>query len=120
LPIENHGHFQKTKDTSDDTSGNQGDAVKQNEVHQITSASASRKDSVRARKSRYLFAMGIRVACFLGMVILPVSMEFRIALAVAAIFLPYIAVVLANAYEGRQRYVPSNITGQWEQTAITR
>lgn len=64
--------------------------------------------------------MGIRVACFLGMVILPVSIEFRIALATAAIFLPYVAVVLANAYEGRHRYVPSSMAGQWERPAITR
>lgn len=88
---------------ADDTNGRQrgGFSVPDNDIFDITTATQSRSASIKARRRRYLIAMSIRVACFLGMVILPLPIEGRIALAAGAIFLPYIAVVAANAYGGR-------------------
>lgn len=56
-------------------------------------------DDVAQRTRRYLIQMGVRVACFLGAVL--VDHWTRWVLLAGAVVLPYIAVVLANA--GRER-----------------
>ena len=72
-------------------------------VHAITSAAVSRSASIGQRKRRYLVAMLIRTGCFIAMVVAPVGLEGKALLAAGAIFLPYAAVVIANAYSrGRQ------------------
>lgn len=69
------------------------------EVHRITTAQTGLTDDQRSRTKRYLVSMGIRTLCFLGAVFAP--SPWRWILLAGAVFLPYIAVVMANA--GRER-----------------
>ena len=69
------------------------------EAVRITSAAASRNDDIAARQKRYLFSMGIRTVCFVGAIVaslLEIHWLWPI-LIVAALVLPYVAVVMANA-----------------------
>jgi hypothetical protein len=66
----------------------------------ITTAAASRNEDIRARQRRYVFSMSLRTLCFVGAVILGQGVFMWILIA-AAIFLPYIAVVMANAAASR-------------------
>ncbi|MFT4009828.1 MAG: DUF3099 domain-containing protein [Nocardioidaceae bacterium] len=66
----------------------------------ITSARAGRSVDRQARQRRYFVTMGIRTACFVvGVVALlsgwPAPLVWLLFL--ASLFLPYIAVVMANA-----------------------
>jgi Protein of unknown function (DUF3099) len=61
----------------------------------ITDARTSHSDDLRHRQKRYLMSMAIRTLCFIGAVI--VDSWLRWVLVVAALFLPYVAVVMANA-----------------------
>ncbi|MGI8522268.1 MAG: DUF3099 domain-containing protein [Nocardioides sp.] len=61
----------------------------------ITTAAPSRGDDIAARQRRYLIAMGIRTLCFLGAII--AHGWLRWSLVGAALVLPYVAVVMANA-----------------------
>ncbi len=65
----------------------------------ITTAAESRQVDIAQRQKRYLIAMSIRTACFIGAVIAGVNGWNWVwpFLIVAAIFLPYIGVVMANA-----------------------
>jgi len=65
----------------------------------ITTAAESRKVDLAQRQKRYMTAMAIRTACFIGAVIAGVNHIQWLwpVLIVAAIFLPYLAVVMANA-----------------------
>jgi fatty acid desaturase len=69
------------------------------EAVRITSASASRNDDIAARQKRYLFSMGIRTVCFVGAILASVAGIHWLwpILIVAALVLPYVAVVMANA-----------------------
>jgi len=66
----------------------------------ITTAAPARGDDIAARQRRYLISMGIRTVCFVGAVL--ADGVLRWTLVVAAIVLPYIAVVMANAGNSRQ------------------
>lgn len=70
------------------------------EVHSITSAAVVplSKDQ-RSREVRYLWSMSIRTICFVAAVI--ASGPLRWTFLAGAAFLPYFAVVIANA--GRER-----------------
>jgi hypothetical protein len=70
--------------------GHGSDAVR------ITTAAASRADDIASRQRRYVFSMAIRTACFIGAVAVGPGW-LRWVLIVAAVFLPYVAVVMANA-----------------------
>lgn len=65
----------------------------------ITSAGSALSDDIAARSRRYLLQMGIRVLCFIGAVV--VDHPIRWALLAGAIVLPYVAVLLANAWRER-------------------
>jgi hypothetical protein len=65
----------------------------------ITSARTARSADIRRREVRYLMSMGIRTLCFVGAFI--ASGVLRWTLVVAALILPYIAVVIANATDRR-------------------
>ena len=65
----------------------------------ITSARTSLQEDIAARNKRYMLQMSTRVVCFLGAVVL--DHWTRWILVAGAVFLPYIAVVIANA--GRER-----------------
>ena len=68
-----------------------------------TSLPRSPRDDVDARSTRYLITMGIRVACFILMVVITPYGWYTWLFGAAAIFLPYIAVVSANVGQEARR-----------------
>jgi len=62
-----------------------------------TSLPRAPRDEVTSRSARYLIMMGVRVLCFLLMVFVQPLGWWTWVFGAGAIFLPYIAVVLANA-----------------------
>ena len=68
-----------------------------------TSLPRSPRDDVDARSTRYLITMGIRVACFILMVVITPYGWYTWVFGAAAIFLPYIAVVSANVGQEARR-----------------
>jgi hypothetical protein len=66
----------------------------------ITDARTPRSEDIRRRQVRYVLSMLVRTLCFVGAVI--ASGWLRWTLVGAAVFLPYIAVVLANAANQRR------------------
>ena len=69
------------------------------EAVRITSAAASRNADISARQRRYLVSMGIRTVCFVGAIVaasLGLHWLWPILIG-AALVLPYVAVVMANA-----------------------
>ncbi len=68
-------------------------------VYQITGARRGVRDDVERRTRRYLVSMGIRTACFILAVV--TDGWLRWVLIAAAVLLPYLSVVFANA--GRER-----------------
>ena len=71
----------------------------------ITNARGASSGELSRRVKRYTIAMAFRMACFLSMVF--VEGWLRWTLLAFAVFLPYIAVVLANQADERTR--PSEI-----------
>ncbi|MDO5492521.1 MAG: DUF3099 domain-containing protein [Nesterenkonia sp.] len=69
-------------------------------VHSITDAPERHSDEQTRRMVRYAAAMGIRIVCFVLAVLLQNWMSW--VLLAAAVILPYVAVVAANA--GGDRY----------------
>jgi hypothetical protein len=71
----------------------------QAQVHSITAAPRSHSEDIDRRIRRYIVSMSIRTLCLLLVVLIhhPVRWLF----AAGAVFLPYVAVVMANA--GRRR-----------------
>jgi hypothetical protein len=67
-----------------------GDAVR------ITTASASRAEDIAARQKRYVLAMSFRTVCFVAAIFVTITW-LRVFLIAAALVLPYVAVVMANA-----------------------
>jgi hypothetical protein len=65
----------------------------------ITSARPSRSADIHRRQTRYLLSMAIRTVCFVLAIV--TSGALRWTMVTAAVFLPYIAVVLANATDRR-------------------
>ena len=66
----------------------------------ITTARSGRTDDIKRRQTKYLISMGIRTVCFVLAVVL--SGPLRWVMVAAAFGLPYIAVVIANAADGRE------------------
>ncbi len=62
----------------------------------ITSAARPRSEDIRARERRYIISMGIRTLCFILAVVFMGHWVMWVFL-VGAVFLPYVAVVMANA-----------------------
>lgn len=69
------------------------------EVHSITTVAVPLSKDQKGRETRYLWSMSIRTLCFVGAVI--ANGPLRWTLLAGAAFLPYFAVVIANA--GRER-----------------
>ena len=67
-----------------------GDAVR------ITSAVESRDADIASRQKKYLASMGLRTVCFVGAIVVGGGW-LRWVLVGAALVLPYVAVVMANA-----------------------
>ncbi len=72
----------------------------------ITSARVSHSEDLRRRQTRYLFSMGVRTVCFVLAIV--TSGPLRWALVAGAVFLPYVAVVLANATDRRTSAGPAS------------
>ncbi|MEI7475813.1 MAG: DUF3099 domain-containing protein [Actinomycetes bacterium] len=72
------------------------------DVYDITSAQKSLSSDQPGRQRRYFISMMVRTACFILTVVLP--SPFRWIALVGAVFLPYVAVVVANA--GRETIIP--------------
>ncbi len=68
----------------------------------ITSARTARSADISGRQARYVLSMLIRTVCFVGAV--ATDGVLRWVLVAGAVFLPYVAVVMANA--GVQREPP--------------
>jgi hypothetical protein len=63
-------------------------------VHSITDAAAAHSEDMRQRMIKYALAMGIRMVCLI--LIFVVDGWFKIVMVAGAVFLPWIAVVIAN------------------------
>ncbi len=66
----------------------------------ITTAASSRDAEISARQRRYVFSMAIRTICFVGAIVVGPGWV-RWVLVAAAVLLPYVAVVMANATASR-------------------
>ena len=65
----------------------------------ITDARAAASKELSSRQKRYAITMAFRTACFIAMIFVPGA--FRWVLFGCAVFLPYVAVVLANQVNQR-------------------
>jgi len=65
----------------------------------ITTAGPNPGEEIRHRQRRYLLSMLVRTVCFVGAVAVGPGW-LRWTLVVGAVFLPYVAVVFANAMPG--------------------
>ena len=63
-------------------------------VHSITDAAAAHSEDMRQRMIKYALAMGIRMVCLI--LIFVVDGWFKLVMVAGAVFLPWIAVVIAN------------------------
>ncbi len=70
------------------------------EAVRITTASSNAQDEIWARQRRYIYSMGVRTICFLGAIVVGPGW-LRWVLVAAAVLLPYVAVVMANAAGSR-------------------
>jgi len=80
----------------------------------ITSARFGRTLDTDARRVRYLWTMGVRVACFIAATITP--LPWNLLLLLAAAVLPAFAVMLANAID--QRSLPEPEQAETERPAL--
>jgi len=69
----------------------------------ITTAAESRNADIAVRQRRYLLSMGLRTVCFVGAIFASLAGIHWLwpILIVAALILPYVAVVMANATSRR-------------------
>jgi hypothetical protein len=65
------------------------------DVQSVTSAPEARTEDQARRLKQYLFTMTLRTVCFVLLVV--VDAWYRWIFAVGAVFLPFVAVVAANA-----------------------
>lgn len=70
---------------------------RKNHRQSATSLDVAPGDDSRGRERRYLITMGIRMACLILAVVVHPYGWWTFVFAIGAIFLPYIAVVVANA-----------------------
>jgi hypothetical protein len=64
-------------------------------VYSVTAVRRGKSDDLAQRQKRYLISMGIRTVCFVLAVV--TSGPIRWVFVAAAVVLPYVAVVMANA-----------------------
>jgi hypothetical protein len=64
------------------------------EVHSITDAATAHSEEMRQRMIKYAVAMGIRMVCLI--LIFVVDGWFKVLPVIGAVFLPWIAVIIAN------------------------
>ncbi|MER5422007.1 DUF3099 domain-containing protein [Streptosporangium roseum] len=66
-------------------------------VHQVTDAQPSLSEDIGKRERSYFIKMGIRLVCLILAFTVPAPLPVRLLLFAGAIFLPYVAVIGANA-----------------------
>jgi hypothetical protein len=66
----------------------------------ITTAASNRAEEISARQRRYVVSMGVRTVCFVAAILVGGGW-LRWVLVAAALLLPYVAVVMANASGSR-------------------
>lgn len=71
-------------------------SARDDEAVRITTASTSPQADISARQRRYVISMGIRTLCFISAILVGPGV-LRWVLVAAAVLLPYVAVVMANA-----------------------
>jgi hypothetical protein len=64
------------------------------EVHSITDAATAHSEEMRQRMIKYAVAMGIRMVCLI--LIFVVDGWFKLVPVLGAVFLPWVAVIIAN------------------------
>lgn len=74
----------------------------------ITTAGSSPEADIARRQKKYAIAMGIRTLCFIGAAITGAAGLHWVwpFLILASLFLPYVAVVMANANDSRSSDLP--------------
>ena len=75
------------------------------EVHSITDAAAAHSDEMRQRMIKYAIAMGIRMVCLI--LIFVVDGWFKLIPVLGAVFLPWVAVVIANGSDKAEMHSDS-------------
>jgi hypothetical protein len=75
------------------------------EVHSITDAAAAHSEDMRERMIKYAVAMGIRMVCLI--LIFVVDGWFKVLPVLGAVFLPWIAVVIANGSDRAESHSDS-------------
>jgi hypothetical protein len=78
------------------------DAGVPGEVHSITSAAPGHSVDMHQRMVRYAVAMGIRMVCIVALFFL--DGWFKLVAVAGAVFLPWVAVVIANAQTKADTY----------------
>ena len=94
----------------------QATALHQPQPAVITSARGAASTELSGRVRRYTLAMAFRMACFLAMIV--VDGWLRWVLLAVAVFMPYLAVVLANQSDQRSGAALAVVT-PGSATAIT-
>jgi len=92
------------------------------EVYTVTDAPRPMSEDIGHRQRRYLVSMGVRTACFVGVIVAAVAgapVWAVLTLLVGALVLPYISVVFANG--GREPVAPASFGGdeRHEQKAVS-
>jgi hypothetical protein len=70
---------------------------RQRQTVRVTTAGRSHTEDLRLRKQRYLLTQGVRVACVLLAVLLPIAPHWKIGFILLSVALPWFGVVAANA-----------------------
>jgi hypothetical protein len=63
-------------------------------VHSITDAASAHSEDMQRRMKKYALAMGIRMVCLI--LVFVVDGWFKLLMVAGAVFLPWIAVIIAN------------------------
>ncbi|WP_042401955.1 DUF3099 domain-containing protein [Streptacidiphilus carbonis] len=89
------------------------------EVVRITGARSSLTEDVRGRQRRYMIAMAVRTLCvILAVVLWKESRIVAIIALVGGIFIPYLAVVVANAGRENSPGMPDSYVGHQPQPML--
>jgi hypothetical protein len=72
------------------------------EVHSITDAAGAHSENMRRRMGQYALAMGIRMVCLVAIFV--VDGWFKIIAVAGAVFLPWVAVVIANGNDKAEEH----------------
>ena len=62
----------------------------------VTTAASSQTDDRHQRQRRYAITQGVRLACFVLAVVLPLPLPVKLVMLAAALLLPLLGVVAAN------------------------